>query len=78
MGHLLSKNGYRLKKSMCKLRHKKKRRNCFLQGLCMLCFIVHNNSGGLDDDQLENGVNGGIGIGGRCHSNTSGTVSGGI
>ncbi|XP_043966522.1 F-box/LRR-repeat protein 17 isoform X2 [Gambusia affinis] len=61
MGHLLSKNGLRLKKRTCKLNHrKKKKRNCFLQGPCMLCFIVHSNSSGLDDDsdQLEAGVNG--------------------
>lgn len=62
MGHLLSKNGYRLKKSTRKLHHrKKKKRNCFLQGPCMLCFIVRNNSSGLDDDSdhLETVVNGG-------------------
>lgn len=61
MGHLLSKNGLRLKKRTRKLHHKKKkRRNCFLQGPCMLCFIIHSNSSGLDDDgdQLEAGVNG--------------------
>ncbi|XP_027890179.1 F-box/LRR-repeat protein 17 isoform X1 [Xiphophorus couchianus] len=61
MGHLLSKNGLRLKKRTRKLNHrKKKKRNCFLQGPCMLCFIVHSNSSGLDDDsdQLEAGVNG--------------------
>ncbi|XP_037831955.1 F-box/LRR-repeat protein 17 isoform X2 [Kryptolebias marmoratus] len=61
MGHLLSKNGSRLKKRTRKLHHKKKKkRNCFLQGPCMLCFIIHSNSGGLDDDsdQLEAGVNG--------------------
>ncbi|TMS03895.1 hypothetical protein E3U43_000784 [Larimichthys crocea] len=51
MGHLLSKNGYRLKKRTRKLHHrKKKKRNCFLQLPCMLCFIVHSNSTGLDDD----------------------------
>ncbi|XP_071258672.1 F-box/LRR-repeat protein 17-like isoform X1 [Salvelinus alpinus] len=75
MGHLLSKNGYRLNKRTRKLHHrKKKKRNCFLQGPCMLCFIVHGNSGGLDDDdsdQLETGVNGGGR--GRCHINTGGT-----
>uniref|UniRef100_A0A8C9W3R8 F-box and leucine rich repeat protein 17 n=1 Tax=Scleropages formosus TaxID=113540 RepID=A0A8C9W3R8_SCLFO len=55
MGHLLSKNGNRLKKRKRKTRKKKKRRrNCFLQGPCMLCFIVHGNSGSLDDDRLEN------------------------
>lgn len=62
MGHLLSKNGYRLKKRTRKLHHrKKKKRNCFLQLPCMLCFIVHSNSsGGLDDDSdhLEAGANG--------------------
>ncbi|GLD54142.1 F-box/LRR-repeat protein 17 isoform X1, partial [Lates japonicus] len=61
MGHLLSKNGYRLKKRTRKLHHrKKKKRNCFLQGPCMLCFIVHSNSSSLDDDNnhLEVGVNG--------------------
>lgn len=61
MGHLLSKNGYRLKKRTRKLHHrKKKKRNCFLQGPCMLCFIVHSNSSGLDDDSdhLETGING--------------------
>uniref|UniRef100_A0AAQ5ZJ02 F-box domain-containing protein n=1 Tax=Amphiprion ocellaris TaxID=80972 RepID=A0AAQ5ZJ02_AMPOC len=61
MGHLLSKNGYRLKKRTRKLHHKKKKkRNCFLQGPCMLCFIVHSNSSGLDDDSdhLEASTNG--------------------
>ncbi|XP_031712032.1 F-box/LRR-repeat protein 17 isoform X2 [Anarrhichthys ocellatus] len=61
MGHLLSKNGYRLKKRTRKLHHrKKKKRNCFLQLPCMLCFIVHSNSSGLDDDSdhLEAGANG--------------------
>uniref|UniRef100_A0A7N9AM98 F-box and leucine-rich repeat protein 17 n=1 Tax=Mastacembelus armatus TaxID=205130 RepID=A0A7N9AM98_9TELE len=60
MGHLLSKNGYRLKKRTRKLNHrKKKKRNCFLQGPCMLCFIVHSNSSGLDDDShLEASING--------------------
>ncbi|CAG5924131.1 unnamed protein product [Menidia menidia] len=55
MGHLFSKNGLRLKKKTRKLHHrKKKKRNCFLQGPCMLCFIVHSNSSGLDDsDQPE-------------------------
>ncbi|XP_030636596.1 F-box/LRR-repeat protein 17 [Chanos chanos] len=57
MGHLLSKNGYRLKKRTRKLRKKKKKRNCFLQGPCMLCFIIHSSSGGnLDDDPFENGA----------------------
>lgn len=62
MGHLLSKNGYRLKKRTRKLHHrKKKKRNCFLQLPCMLCFIVHSNSSGLDDsDHLEAGVNGSV------------------
>ncbi|XP_052461056.1 F-box/LRR-repeat protein 17 [Carassius gibelio] len=46
MGHFLSKNGYSLKKKSRKLRKKKKRsRNCFLQGPCMLCFI-----GSVEDD----------------------------
>ncbi|KAM8885681.1 F-box/LRR-repeat protein 17 isoform 1-T3 [Spinachia spinachia] len=62
MGHLLSKNGYRLKKRTRKLHHrkKKKKRNCFLQLPCMLCFIVHSNGSGLDDDSdhLEAGANG--------------------
>ncbi|XP_034026450.1 F-box/LRR-repeat protein 17 [Thalassophryne amazonica] len=61
MGHLLSKNDYRLKKRTCKLHHrKKKKRNCFLQGPCMLCFIVQSNSSSLDDDNehLETTVNG--------------------
>ncbi|XP_038163995.1 F-box/LRR-repeat protein 17 [Cyprinodon tularosa] len=59
MGHLLSKNRLRLKKRTRKLHHRKKKRNCFLQGPCMLCFIVHNNnSSSLDDDsdQLDGGV----------------------
>ncbi|CAB1322273.1 unnamed protein product [Coregonus sp. 'balchen'] len=70
---------YRLKKRTCKLHYKKKKkkkkkkRNCFLQGPCTLCFIVHSNSGGHDDDQLETGINGGSGKGGHCHSNTSDT-----
>lgn len=61
MGHLLSKNGYRLKKRTRKLNHrKKKKRNCFLHGPCMLCFIIHSNSSSLDDDynHLEASVNG--------------------
>lgn len=60
MGHLLSKNGYRLKKRTRKLHHrKKKKRNCFLQGPCMLCFIIHNNSNDLDEDSdhYEAGAN---------------------
>ncbi|XP_055368031.1 F-box/LRR-repeat protein 17 isoform X2 [Betta splendens] len=63
MGHLLSKNGYRLKKKTHKLNHrKKKKRNCFLHGPCMLCFIIHSNSTGLDDDNshLEASVNGSV------------------
>ncbi|XP_072137462.1 F-box/LRR-repeat protein 17 isoform X2 [Mobula birostris] len=47
MGHFLSKNGKRLKK-----RRRKVRKNCFLRGPCMLCFIVHNTSA-IDEDQLE-------------------------
>uniref|UniRef100_A0A3Q0QZA2 F-box and leucine rich repeat protein 17 n=1 Tax=Amphilophus citrinellus TaxID=61819 RepID=A0A3Q0QZA2_AMPCI len=59
MGHLLSKNGYRLKKKTRKLHHrKKKKRNCFLHGPCMLCFIVHSNSGGFDDDSDHFEANG--------------------
>uniref|UniRef100_A0A674P2D1 F-box and leucine rich repeat protein 17 n=1 Tax=Takifugu rubripes TaxID=31033 RepID=A0A674P2D1_TAKRU len=51
MGHLLSKNGHRLKKRTHKLHHrKKKKRNCFLRLPCMLCFIVHGSSTGLEDD----------------------------
>lgn len=51
MGHLLSKNGHRLKKRTRKLHHrKKKKRNCFLQLPCMLCFIVHSNGSGLEED----------------------------
>ncbi len=51
MGHFLSKNGYGLTKKSQKLRKKKKkRRNCFLQGPCMLCFIVHGSSGSVEDD----------------------------
>ncbi|XP_059825479.1 F-box/LRR-repeat protein 17 isoform X2 [Hypanus sabinus] len=47
MGHFLSKNGKRMKK-----RRRKVRKNCFLRGPCMLCFIVHNTSA-IDEDQLE-------------------------
>ncbi|XP_062924695.1 F-box/LRR-repeat protein 17 isoform X2 [Mobula hypostoma] len=47
MGHFLSKNGKRVKK-----RRRKVRKNCFLRGPCMLCFIVHNTSA-IDEDQLE-------------------------
>ncbi|XP_032873281.1 F-box/LRR-repeat protein 17 isoform X1 [Amblyraja radiata] len=47
MGHFLSKNGKRVKK-----RRRKVRKNCFLRGPCMLCFIVHNTSA-LDEDQFE-------------------------
>ncbi|KAG9270653.1 F-box/LRR-repeat protein 17 isoform X1 [Astyanax mexicanus] len=50
MGHLLSKNGYCLKKKTRKLRKKKKRRNCFLRGPCMLCFIVRSTSESLEDE----------------------------
>ncbi|XP_066500992.1 F-box/LRR-repeat protein 17 isoform X1 [Hoplias malabaricus] len=50
MGHLLSKNGYCLKKRTRKLRKKKKRRNCFLRGPCMLCFIVRSTSESLEDE----------------------------
>lgn len=51
MGHLLSKNGNRLKKRTHKLHHKKKKkRNCFLQLPCILCFIVHSNNSGLEED----------------------------
>ncbi|KAK9971160.1 hypothetical protein ABG768_027051 [Culter alburnus] len=50
MGHLFSRNGYSLKKKTRKLRKKKRRRNCFLQGPCMLCFIVHGTSGSIEDD----------------------------
>ncbi|KAM4615775.1 F-box/LRR-repeat protein 17 [Polymixia lowei] len=78
MGHLLSKNGYRLKKRTRKLHHrKKKKRNCFLQGPCMLCFIVHGNSGGVDDDsdQSETGVNGG---GHRHNSSATGICVPGV
>lgn len=50
MGHLFSKNGYSLKKKTRKLRKKKRRRNCFLQGPCMLCFIVHGPSASIEDD----------------------------
>ncbi|XP_077571920.1 F-box/LRR-repeat protein 17-like [Stigmatopora nigra] len=68
MGHLLSKNGYRLKKKTHKQHHrKKKKRNCFVQGPCMLCFIVHSSSGGVlneGSDPLEAGVNGN-----GCHHN---------
>ncbi|XP_052419048.1 F-box/LRR-repeat protein 17-like [Carassius gibelio] len=45
MGHFLSRNGDGLKKKSRKLRKKKKRRNCFLQGPCMLCFL-----GSVEDD----------------------------
>ncbi|XP_037114327.1 F-box/LRR-repeat protein 17 isoform X2 [Syngnathus acus] len=63
MGHLLSKNGYGLKKKTRKQHHRtKKKRNCFLQGPCMLCFIIHSSSGGSgalseDSDPPEAGVN---------------------
>ncbi|MBN3278092.1 FXL17 protein, partial [Polyodon spathula] len=48
MGHLLSKNGKRVKK-----RKRKLQRNCFLHGPCMLCFIVHSNANSSDENQLE-------------------------
>ncbi|CAL8345184.1 unnamed protein product [Lota lota] len=69
MGHLLSKNGYRLKKRTSKLHHrKKKKRNCFLQGPCMLCFIIHSNGNSVDDDSyhLETAINS---SGGHCLGN---------
>ncbi|KAG5841304.1 hypothetical protein ANANG_G00198130 [Anguilla anguilla] len=72
MGHLLSKNGNRgnrLKKRKRKLL-KRKKRNCFLQGPCMLCFIVHGNSG-----SLGNG-NGGGGVGEDDDAQRSEVVSG--
>ncbi|XP_005995766.1 F-box/LRR-repeat protein 17 [Latimeria chalumnae] len=47
MGHLLSKTSKRVKK-----RRRKLRKNCFLHGPCMLCFIVHNTSV-LDEDQFD-------------------------
>uniref|UniRef100_A0A7N6B529 F-box domain-containing protein n=1 Tax=Anabas testudineus TaxID=64144 RepID=A0A7N6B529_ANATE len=57
MGHLLSKNGYRLKKRTRKLNHrKKKKRNCFLQGPCMLCFIIHSNSSGIGVPGITVGI----------------------
>lgn len=69
MGHLLSKNGHRLKKRTHKLHHrKKKKRNCFLQLPCMLCFIVHGSSAGAEDDSnnhLEASVDGS-----GCHNNS--------
>ncbi|KAM9394423.1 F-box/LRR-repeat protein 17 isoform 2-T2 [Pholidichthys leucotaenia] len=66
MGHLVSKNGYQLKKRTRKSHHrKKKKRNCFLHGPCMLCFIVHSNNSDLEDDSdhSEAVVNG-------CHPNS--------
>ena len=80
MGHLLSKHGYRVNKRSRKQHHRKKARNCFLRGPCMLCFIVHGNSGGLDDDNDQQEASGAgrchnNSEGGRCHSN-SGGVSG--
>ncbi|XP_076859652.1 F-box/LRR-repeat protein 17 [Brachyhypopomus gauderio] len=51
MGHLLSKNGYCLKKRTRKLRKKKRRRDCFLRGPCMLCFIVRSGSESFEGDQ---------------------------
>ncbi|XP_072290158.1 F-box/LRR-repeat protein 17 [Eucyclogobius newberryi] len=51
MGHLLSKNGFHLKKRTRKLHHrKKKKRNCLLQGPCMLCFIIHSNNTDPDEE----------------------------
>ncbi|XP_062854331.1 F-box/LRR-repeat protein 17 isoform X2 [Trichomycterus rosablanca] len=44
MGHLLSTNGHRLKKSQQKVRKKKKRKSCFIRGPCMLCLIIRKNS----------------------------------
>ncbi|XP_061623748.1 F-box/LRR-repeat protein 17 isoform X1 [Phyllopteryx taeniolatus] len=79
MGHILSKNGYRLKKKTRKQHHrKKKKRNCFLQGPCMLCFIIHSSSDGSglneDSDPLEAGVNGS----GRCHNSVTGITVPGV
>uniref|UniRef100_A0A4W4F407 F-box domain-containing protein n=1 Tax=Electrophorus electricus TaxID=8005 RepID=A0A4W4F407_ELEEL len=51
MGHLLSKNGHCLKKRSRKLRRKRRRRDCFLQGPCMLCFIVHTGAESFEGDQ---------------------------
>jgi len=73
MGHLLSKNGYRLKKRTSKLRHrKKKKRNCFLQGPCMLCFIIHDNGNSVDDDSYHletSAVNNNNSSSGHCLGN---------
>ncbi|XP_037114326.1 F-box/LRR-repeat protein 17 isoform X1 [Syngnathus acus] len=80
MGHLLSKNGYGLKKKTRKQHHRtKKKRNCFLQGPCMLCFIIHSSSGGSgalseDSDPPEAGVNGS----GCRHSSVSGITVPGV
>ncbi|XP_055007262.1 F-box/LRR-repeat protein 17-like, partial [Boleophthalmus pectinirostris] len=60
MGHLLSKNGFHLKKRTRKLHHrKKKKRNCLLQGPCMLCFIIHSNNTDPNEesDHYKAGVN---------------------
>ncbi|XP_062310028.1 F-box/LRR-repeat protein 17 [Osmerus eperlanus] len=67
MGHLLSKHGYCVKERSRKLHHRKKARNCFLRGPCMLCFVVHGNSGGPDDDKNDQQEASGAG---RCHSNS--------
>lgn len=72
MGHLLSKNGHRLKKRTHKLHHrKKKKRNCFLQLPCMLCFIVHGSSTGLEDDS-DNHLEAGVDSSGCRHNSISG------
>nr|XP_057927424.1 F-box/LRR-repeat protein 17 isoform X3 [Doryrhamphus excisus] len=61
MGHILSKNGYRLKKRSRKQHHKKKKkRNCFLQGPCMLCFIVHSSSSSSSNSSGGGGVVGSL------------------
>ncbi|KAI4820119.1 hypothetical protein KUCAC02_028110 [Chaenocephalus aceratus] len=62
MGHLLSKNGYRLKKRTRKLQSTGRRRrgNCFLQLPCMPASSSTATAAGLDDegDHLEAGING--------------------
>ncbi|XP_068594817.1 F-box/LRR-repeat protein 17 [Brachionichthys hirsutus] len=73
MGHLLSKNGHRLKKRTRKLHHrKKKKRNCFLQLPCMLCFIIQSDNPGFDEDsdRPEAGINGG-----GCSNNSVAGIS---
>lgn len=73
MGHLLSKNGYRLKKRTRKLHHrKKKKRNCFLQGPCMLCFIIHSNTNNQEEesDRYEAGANNSV-----CRHNSVSGIS---